>query len=174
MTAKAERPQYGPWEGMDDAALSNALPRVGEYPAAGLVRRARRLADLSQRQMARLAGVAPSTIGKVESGRMSPSLELFQRLIGTAELCLVVIDRDRRLVLPMGESADTRDGAERRYPSHLDTILDPRPGEWWADGFGLARPPETFHRNRHTRDVLRQRSREQLRAAQQKDRRRWV
>ena len=44
----------------------------------------------------------------------------------------------------MRDWEDTRDGAERRYPSHLDTILDPEPGEWWADIYGLARPPETF------------------------------
>jgi hypothetical protein len=33
--------------------------------------------------------------------------------------------------------------AERRYPAHLDTVLDPAPGEWWGDRYGLARPPET-------------------------------
>jgi hypothetical protein len=61
---------------------------------------------------------------------------------------------------------DTRDGAERRYPSHLDTILDPEPGEWWADIYGLARPPETFHRSREMRDAQRRRSVWEVRVGQ--------
>jgi transcriptional regulator with XRE-family HTH domain len=146
--------------------MEEALPKVGPYPASGLVRRARRLADLSQREMARKAGVAPSTVGKVESGALRPSLDMMQRLLATADLSLVVVDRDGRLVLPMRESEETRDGAERRYPSHLDTILDPRPGEWWADQYGLTRPPETFLRDRRARDERRARSQWEVRVAQ--------
>jgi len=53
---------------------------------------------------------------------------------------------------------DLRDGAERRYPSHLDTILDPRDGAWWAEKYGMALPPETFYRDRERRDAQRRRS----------------
>ena len=148
-------PQFGPWRGLGDEELLAALPKLGDYPVAGLVRRGRRLADLSQRQLALLARVAPSTVGKVEAGRIMPSLGLFQRLLAAAELALVVVDRDGRLVLPMGESEEVRDGAQRRYPSHLDTILEPRYGEWWGDVYGLARPPETFARSRLRRDRAR-------------------
>jgi transcriptional regulator with XRE-family HTH domain len=165
MAATSHRPQYGLWRGMDDEELTNALPKVGPFPAAGLVRRARRLADLSQRQMARLAKVAASTVGKVESGTMRPSLELFERLIATAGLYLIVVDQDGRVVMPMIDRTDTRDGAERRYPSHLDTILDPEEGEWWADVYGLARPPETYYRDRRRRDHLRGLSQWEVRGA---------
>jgi transcriptional regulator with XRE-family HTH domain len=141
-------------------------PRVGGYPAAGLVRRARRIADLSQREMAKAAGVGRSTIGKVEAGDMMPSVGLLERILGVAGLYLAVVDRDGRVVLPMADFEDVRDGAGRRYPSHLDTILDPELGEWWADTYGLARPPETFRRNRAHRDMQRRRSQWEVRVKQ--------
>ncbi|SCE84004.1 Transcriptional regulator, contains XRE-family HTH domain [Micromonospora purpureochromogenes] len=125
-------------------------PTVGQFPIAGLVRKARRIAGLGQRQMARFARVAPSTVGRVETGEMTPSLAVLERLLGAAGLYLAVVDPDGRVIQPMADWDDTRDGAGRRYPSHLDTILDPEPGEWWGDIYGLARPPETFHRCRST------------------------
>ena len=66
---------------------------------------------------------------------------------------------------PMKDWRDTRDGAERRYPSHLDIILDPRPGDWWADQYGLTAPPETFRRDRAVRDMQRKRSQWEVRVA---------
>jgi transcriptional regulator with XRE-family HTH domain len=140
-------------------------PRVGRYPIAGLVRRARRLADMSQRQMARFAKVSAGTVGKVESGALTPSVDLLERLVGAAGLYLAVVDQDGRVVVPMETWDDTRDGAERRYPAHLDTILDPEPGEWWGDIYGLVRPPETFHRSRVLRDAQRRRSQWEVRVA---------
>lgn len=145
-------------------AMERELPRVGRYPASGLIRRARRMADLSQRELARRAKVSQSTVARLESGDLRPSLDVMQTLLATAGLHLVVVDEEGHVVLPMRESVETRDGADRRYPSHLDTILDPRPGEWWADGYGLARPPETFHRDRKRRDEMRARSRWEVRA----------
>ena len=97
---------------------------------------------------------------------MAPSLRVFQSLIGVAGLFLAVVDSDGHLITPMRDRDDTRDGAERRYPAHLDTIIDPRPGEWWADIYGLARPPETFHRDRGYRDAMRKRSQWEVRVAQ--------
>jgi transcriptional regulator with XRE-family HTH domain len=143
-----------------------ALPKLGPYPVAGLVRRTRRIADLSQRQLARRVGVAASTVGRIESGTIEPTLGLFQRILATAGLSLVVIDGTGHLVLPMRDVDDVCDGAGRRYPSHLDTILDPRLGEWWADQYGLARPPETFYRDRARRDARRARSRWEVRVQQ--------
>jgi len=135
--------------------MERGQARVGPYPIPGLVRRARRIADLSQREMAAAAGVSRSTVARVESGELTPSLDVTQRLLATAGLHLVVVDGEGRVVKPMRESDETRDGGGRRYPSHLDTILDPKDGEWWADEFGLARPPETFVRDRQRRDRMR-------------------
>jgi transcriptional regulator with XRE-family HTH domain len=157
-----------PDESLDDwqrkaDELEHDLPKVGGYPIPGLLRRARRLADLSQRQLAVRARVSQSTVARIESGDLTPSLNMFHQLLAAAGLHLVVVDGRGRVVLPIRESEETRDGAGRRYPSHLDTILDPRPGEWWADWYGLARPPETFRRNRYLRDQLRERSRWEVR-----------
>jgi hypothetical protein len=75
------------------------------------------------------------------------------------------VDQDGRVILPMETWDDTLDGAERRYPAHLDTILDPESGEWWGDIYGLLRPPETFHRSRWEREVRRRRSQWEVRVA---------
>jgi transcriptional regulator with XRE-family HTH domain len=133
---------------------------------SGIVRRARRIADLSQRELAKAAGVAPSTIGKIEAATMLPSFALLRRILRVAGLWLVVVDEAGHVVQPMEDWQDVRDAAGRRYPSHLDTILEPLPGEWWADKYGLMRPPETFRRDRAVRDAQRARSQWEVRVAQ--------
>jgi len=135
------------------------------FPFAGLVRRARRIADLSQREMAAAARVAPSTIGKIEARTLVPSVMTFMRILAAAGLHFVVVDDKGRIVQPMAEWGDTRDGAERLYPAYLDTILDPEAGEWWGDIYGLVRPPETFWRDRAARDAQRRRSQWEVRVA---------
>jgi transcriptional regulator with XRE-family HTH domain len=146
--------------------MERGQPRVGPYPVPGLLRRARRIADLSQRQLARVAKVSQSTVARIESGDLAPSLDMMHRLMASAGLHLVVVDGHGHVVLPMRECEETRDGGNRRYPSHLDTILDPRPGEWWGDDYGLARPPETFYRDRRHRDYQRALSQWEVRAKQ--------
>ena len=47
----------------------------------------------------------------------------------------------------------------------VDVILDPVMGEWWADIYGLARPPETFYRDRAERDAQRRRLQWEVRVA---------
>ncbi|MFY1578776.1 helix-turn-helix domain-containing protein [Verrucosispora sp. WMMD703] len=140
-------------------------PTVGPFPIAGLVRRARRIVGLSQLRMARFAKVSPSTVARVEAGSLTPSLAVLERLLAAAGLYLVAVDQEGRVVLPMEVWDDTRDGADRRYPAHLNTILDPEPGEWWADIYGLARPPETYHRSRADREARRRRSQWEVRVA---------
>ncbi|WP_433387951.1 helix-turn-helix domain-containing protein [Micromonospora sp. KLBMP9576] len=135
------------------------------WPAAGIVRAVRRYASLSQRELARWSGVSHSTVGRIEADRLVPSILLLRRIIGVAGFRLAVVDEFGRVLKPMRDWQDTRDGAGRRYPSHLDTILDPEPGEWWADIYGLARPPETFYRDRRVRDALRRRSQWEVRVA---------
>ena len=136
---------------------------LGGHALSGIVRRVRRAADLSQRQLAERAAVSATLVGAIETGARTPSLPVLQRLLRAAKFRLVVVDNEGRLVLPLEVWQDTEDGAGRRYPAHLDTILDPVFGEWWADGFGLARPPETFRRNRAQRDYERRRSQWEVR-----------
>lgn len=137
--------------------------KIGGYLLCDIVRRVRRTADLSQRELAKAAHVAPSAVAAIETGQLTPRLDTLQRVLNAAHYQLVVVDVSGRLVMPLEVWQDTCDGAGRRYPAHLDTILDPVYGEWWADVYGLARPPETFRRNRRYRDYLRRRSQWEVR-----------
>ena len=49
-----------------------------------LIREARRRAGLSQTELARRAGVAQSTVGRIESGLRVPSTDLTERLVRAA------------------------------------------------------------------------------------------
>ncbi|MFI6229785.1 helix-turn-helix transcriptional regulator [Micromonospora echinospora] len=155
----------GQGEGTPDAGNVAELP----WPVAGIVRATRRRVGASQRELARLAGIHHTTVGRIEAGRSTPSLDLLQRIIAVGGLRLAVVDESGRVIQPMRDWDDTRDGADRRYPSHLDTILDPGPGEWWADVYGLARPPETFHRDVKDREARRRRSQWEVRVAKYRD-----
>src|SRR6476646_1093501 len=104
---------------------SYECPYGAVYPAAGLLRAARRRADLSQRDLARAAKIHPSTVGRIESGELHPSLEIFRRLMGAAGHYFAVVDDEGRVLHPMRDRDDLKDGAERRYPAHLDVIPDP-------------------------------------------------
>jgi transcriptional regulator with XRE-family HTH domain len=147
---------------MENEAHAEPAP----FPCAGLVRRARRIADMSQREMARAAGISQATVNRIERGSLVPSMEVLMRIFDVADLALAVVDAKGEVVLPMVDWADACDGAERRYPSHLDTIIDPQPGEWWGDQYGLVRPPETFYRDRALRDQQRRRSQWEARPAE--------
>lgn len=140
--------------------------KIGGYALDEIIRRVRRKADFSQRELARWAHVSAATIAGIESGTRTPSLALLQQVLHAANAQLAVVDASGHLVAPLQVWSDVRDLAGRRFPAHLDTILDPRPGEWWADGFGLARPPETFRRNRVLRDYERRMSRWEVRVKQ--------
>lgn len=118
--------------------------------------------------MAEKAGVAVSTVGRVEAGSLRPSLATLQALLAVAGIRLVAVGPEGKAVPAMWDAPDhnLRDGAGRRYPSHLDTIIDPTGWEWWGGRYGLAGPPETFLRNRERRDVQRRRSRWEVRVSQ--------
>jgi transcriptional regulator with XRE-family HTH domain len=138
---------------------------LGGYPLSGLVRRVRRTADLSQRELAKQAEVAPSAVAAIETGTMTPRIDTLQRILNAAGYRLTVVDSAGRLVIPLVVWDGVCDGAGRRYPAHLDTILDPEYEDWWASIYGLARPPETFRRSRVYRDAQRKRSQWEVRVA---------
>lgn len=118
----------------------------------GYVRQVRRRTKTSQRELARYLGVPQSTISRIEAGTRTPTIATFARILRVAGLSLAVVDREGRFCLPLEEMARTRDWGGRRWPAHLGLILDPRPGEWWGDRFGLVRPPETVHRDPAARE----------------------
>src|SRR6478609_9503258 len=107
------------------------IERMSDEVARYVVR-ARRLADLSQRDLAARVGVAPSTIGRYETGAAAPSLLLFEAILDLASLRLTVVDGDGNEVFPV--PIDTvRDNQGRRFPAHLDVAPpDEVPYERWA------------------------------------------
>src|SRR5215210_5990817 len=93
----------------------------------GLVRRARRAADLSQRGLAARLGVSQSTVARWETGQSSPTLSLVEQMLALSGLRLEMTDADGVSVAPMREDAP-RDRAGRRFPAHVD--LDAL--GWWV------------------------------------------
>jgi transcriptional regulator with XRE-family HTH domain len=79
--------------------------------AGNLLRLARLRRGLSQRQLAELAGVPQSTVGRIETYRQQPTLPLLSRLLAAADLELRtrledydphddVLDADRARMTP--------------------------------------------------------------------------
>jgi transcriptional regulator with XRE-family HTH domain len=94
-------------------------PEPTEFDTSGLLRRARRTADLSQRDLAARAGVSPATVARAELPRGTVSLGAVVRLLRAAGMRLAVIDESGRELVPMRSDA-IRDRARRLYPAHLD------------------------------------------------------
>jgi transcriptional regulator with XRE-family HTH domain len=138
--------------------LPGRVSRRFQFPAAGLLRAARRRADVSQLDIARAARVSKSTVARIESGTLRPSLDILDLLLGAAGFSLTVVDDEGRVLQPMLDRDDLKDGAGRRYPAHFDVIPDPVGQEWWGAIYGLARPPETYYRSKSRRDAMRRRS----------------
>ncbi|WP_076259372.1 helix-turn-helix domain-containing protein [Intrasporangium flavum] len=97
-----------------------------------LTARVRRLADLSQRELAARLGLAPASVARVESGAGLPSLTTLCRIVEVAGLRLAVLDADGREVMPVSDDV-VRDNQGRRFPAHLDVAPpDEVPYERWA------------------------------------------
>src|SRR4051812_42495796 len=92
----------------------------GDGSVAGrYVVRARRRADLSQRELAAAVGSSQSAIGRIERGSVQPTVGSLAAMLGLAGLKLVVVDARGHEVAPA--SADVvRDNQGRRFPAHLD------------------------------------------------------
>lgn len=94
---------------------------------SGLIRRVRRLAKLSQRELAEDLGVSQSAVARWETGRSSPSARLLAKVLHVAGLELVAASSDGARVEPMRAVA-ARDAAGRRYPAHTFVWAE----GWWA------------------------------------------
>jgi transcriptional regulator with XRE-family HTH domain len=61
-----------------------------------MLRSARRLAGLTQRQLAERAGVPQATVGRIESGQITPRVDTLENLLGAADQELNVVARPGR------------------------------------------------------------------------------
>jgi transcriptional regulator with XRE-family HTH domain len=103
--------------GQTDDVVAPAEEQPGLGP--GLVRRVRRAADLSQRDLARCLGVSQSTVARWETGESSPTLRAVEQMLALSGLRLEMTDAGGAPVAPMREDA-ARDRAGRRFPAHVD------------------------------------------------------
>ncbi|MFG1673981.1 GNAT family N-acetyltransferase [Micromonospora sp. NPDC049282] len=143
-----------------------------------LLRRLRRRADLSQRELAGKAGVPQAAVARIESGRATdPRYRTVERLVRAAggEISVELEPACDMQATGSAEPGpiphdDMRDQAGRRYPAHLDVweVREPRdwPGAWWAEWYTLPPsswplplPPASYRLNRSYRDERRARAR---------------
>jgi HTH-type transcriptional regulator/antitoxin HipB len=110
----------------EESALVRATDWSDPDVVGRFVARARRMADLSQRGLARAVGTPHSAIGQFEAGTRMPSLPLLAEILATAGLHLVIVDERAMQVHPIAADG-VRDDAGRRFPIHHDigTVLDP-------------------------------------------------
>ena len=106
-----------------------------------VLRAMRRKADLSQRELATLAGVPKSTLSRIEAGPATdPKFRTVERLVLAAGGRLGFGE------LGPDPNEGMRDAAGRHYPAHLDVreVHAPKDwaGAWWAYWHDL--PPERW------------------------------
>jgi HTH-type transcriptional regulator/antitoxin HipB len=129
------------------------MAEVANIDPSGLVRRVRRAADLSQRQLAALAGVSPACIARIETDAASVRVDLFQTLLAAAGLRLAVLDGDGKEVAPM-RADGLRNGAGSRFPAYLDP--EPLARRTWSYRSRYTRPkPVVVCDQRARRDARR-------------------
>ena len=124
-----------------------------QWDVPGVLRRIRRTADLSQRELAQRLGISKSGVAAVESGTADLDVGRLAAAAELAGLRLVLLDGDGREVTGMAADA-VRDGARRRFPAHLDTRLS---DESRLDGHRYDRPIPTYTavRDKRVRDAAR-------------------
>lgn len=154
-----------------------APAHTGRDDLGQTLRRLRRRADLSQRELALRAGVPASTVARIESGgTTNPRWRTVQRLVNAAGGSIHLgVDRGATPdpvpdppTPPPPAGGTLTDAAGRRYPAHLDVRQVQRAedwwGAWWAGWYHLPRhrwprqaPDHTFDLNRNRRDQRRRR-----------------
>jgi transcriptional regulator with XRE-family HTH domain len=127
---------------------------VAAFDLSGALRRIRRTADLSQRELAAACGVSASVVAHTEARRRGLPVEVLQQAAALAGLRLALLDHTGREVAGMS-GGTARDGGDRHFPAHLDT----RHGDvdWWhgPERYSRAQPTYTFDRDRERRDTWR-------------------
>jgi transcriptional regulator with XRE-family HTH domain len=131
------------------------LIAMTEFPLPGILRRLRRAADCSQRELAAQLGLSKTAVAAVESGTRDLPASALALAAALAGGRLAVVDASGRELTPMA-ARPVRDAAGRRFPAHLDT----RHGDvdWWhgVERYSRRRPQFTFDRDRGRRDWWRQ------------------
>lgn len=140
----------------DDGRYDGDSAKGGFFDGARYIVRARRLADLSQRELADALGLSRATVGRLESGAARVDAATLSAILEQAQLRLVVVDSEGREVDPIPSDV-LRDHAGRRFPGHLDARppvdapagrVDSRRGGPPARGWYQQRSARAYRRGR--------------------------
>lgn len=108
---------------------------VERVDVGSVIRAIRRTRRLSQRELASLAGVPPSTICRAEAGHGEPRLDTFLGIIGAAGFGFALVDGQGRPLRLDPEHDRLRHADGSHFPAHLPWADEPdyifgRP--WWG------------------------------------------
>ena len=143
--------------GGDDAAAEPGEGGTAPPAVASLLRRIRRTADVSQRELAEALGLSRSTVARAETGDRDLPATVLARAAQLAGLRLALLDAGGHEVAGMTDGA-VRDQAGRRFPAHLDVRYGDQ--AWWYGDqrYDREQPWYTFDRARWLRDRWRART----------------
>lgn len=110
-----------------DAGDGNAKP----WDVGAMLRSARAVSGLSQRELARASGLSKSTVARAETdaGGTRTTVRTLMLLLASCGIGLVAEGSSGRL-LP--DADPERDDGGRRFPPHLDPYPPLGRDEWWA------------------------------------------
>ncbi len=115
------------------------------FDLAGAVRRIRRRADCSQRELAARVGTSKSAIAAAETGAAGLDARLLASAAHLAGLRIALLDEAGAEVRGMRPDG-VRDRGGRRFPAHLDTVLSEERASRWEHRPLLRQPTYTFDR----------------------------
>ncbi|MGA4669654.1 helix-turn-helix domain-containing protein [Propionibacteriaceae bacterium Y1923] len=111
---------YGPPRGAEPEPAHSEEP--AGFDVIGIILRCRRTADLSQRDLAALLGVSPTTVARWETGERVPTAAALATITELAGYRLLLVDHEDQPVPPVPRDT-VRDRGGRRVPVHLDVVL---------------------------------------------------
>lgn len=135
------------WDVLPRTEDEKAWWAMGPFPGGtpGMIRRIRRILDVSQRGLAALVGVSQSVVARWETGRTSPRVSMMELLLDLARLEVTVRDGASGEVVEAMRDDGARNRGGSRFPAHTDL----RVKGWWvpremrtgthAHAFGWAR-----------------------------------
>ncbi|RBY74629.1 hypothetical protein DQ239_19270 [Blastococcus sp. TF02-09] len=121
------------------------------FELSGWLRRIRRAADLSQRQLAERLGVPKSTLAAAEAGVRDLPARRLADAAALAGLRIALVDADGRELSPMTPDG-ARDAAWRHLPAHLDSLHSDEVPDRWEHRPDRPQPWFTFELDRSARD----------------------
>jgi transcriptional regulator with XRE-family HTH domain len=130
---------------------------VAPFDLPGVLRRIRRLADLSQRELADRCGLSQSAVAQAETGRRDLAVSAVARAAVLARVRLALVD-EAGSEIPAMAPGTVRDLGGRRFPAHLDTVHTDERSWRYEHRTNRPRPSFTVVRDRAGRDAERTRN----------------